>query len=290
MATSPCSEHSLPTVARPPLRSRSPPVLKKDYNVTPRRLGLVGLLAALACLLLLADLLLRATRRWEEKHERKTHVGFRLNNNIFFLLGLPVHVLGAGNLSGALRQEHLNVARRALVRCCSRRRKKKGALAGGARTWRSCRKNGCAASKVSQHPPASATLRHQLAFPASAFSMSYPPGQTVSRNRGPLVCHNTASAQPFLPPCLGYKKTPLLTVNATVGTVCPPALVRRAVDLSVRDDQRRNVEVLHLGVGLGVLEEVQDEAGALLGPATLRPASTLALQNYTRRREREGGG
>ena len=44
------------------------------------------------------------------------------------------------------------------------------------------------------------------------------------------------------------------------------------------DDQVVDVQSLVLGVALGVLEEVQEELGRLLGPATLAGAVDLGLK------------
>ena len=67
-------------------------------------------------------------------------------------------------------------------------------------------------------------------------------------------------------------------VDPTVGTVRPPAHVGSAVDLDVVDDEVVGVEALVLGVGLRVLEEVEQELGGLLGPATLGGAVDLGLK------------
>jgi len=66
-------------------------------------------------------------------------------------------------------------------------------------------------------------------------------------------------------------------VDATVGTVCAAALLGGLVDLDVLDDQVGGVKTLGVGVGLGVLEEREDELGRLDGPAGLGDTELLAL-------------
>ena len=63
---------------------------------------------------------------------------------------------------------------------------------------------------------------------------------------------------------------------ATVGTVCAAALLRGLVDLDVLDDQVGGVEALGVGVGLSVLEQTEEELGALDGPAGLGDTESLA--------------
>ena len=68
-------------------------------------------------------------------------------------------------------------------------------------------------------------------------------------------------------------------VDATVGAVGSSALLGGLVDLDVLDDVLSGASggVLCLGVALGVLEEVKEDDGALLGPATLAHAIDLGL-------------
>jgi hypothetical protein len=54
---------------------------------------------------------------------------------------------------------------------------------------------------------------------------------------------------------------------ATVGTVSAPTLLGRLVDLDVLDDQVAGVQTLGVGVGLGVLEESDEDLSGLDGPA-----------------------
>lgn len=63
-----------------------------------------------------------------------------------------------------------------------------------------------------------------------------------------------------------------------MGTVCPAALLGRLVDLDVLDNQVGGVEALGVGVGLGVLEEREEELSALHGPAGLGDTESLAFR------------
>lgn len=54
-----------------------------------------------------------------------------------------------------------------------------------------------------------------------------------------------------------------------MGTVGASAALGSLVDLDALDDQVAGVEALAVSVGLGVLQEVQEEAGGLLRPASL---------------------
>jgi len=62
----------------------------------------------------------------------------------------------------------------------------------------------------------------------------------------------------------------------TVGTVSTPALLGGLVDLDMLDDQVAGVEALGVGVGLGVLEEAEQDLSGLLGPAGAGDAESLA--------------
>jgi len=62
-----------------------------------------------------------------------------------------------------------------------------------------------------------------------------------------------------------------------VGTVCAAALLGCLVDLDVLDDQVGGVEAFGVGIGLGVLEEREQELGALDGPTGLRDTELLAF-------------
>lgn len=61
-----------------------------------------------------------------------------------------------------------------------------------------------------------------------------------------------------------------------VSAVCAPSLLGGLVDLNVLDDQVGGVEALGVGVGLSVLEQTEDELGALDGPAGLGNTESLA--------------
>ena len=61
-----------------------------------------------------------------------------------------------------------------------------------------------------------------------------------------------------------------------MGTVCPSPLLGGLVDLDVLDDQVTGVKTLGVGVGLGVLEEAEEELGGLGGPAGLGDTELLA--------------
>lgn len=65
---------------------------------------------------------------------------------------------------------------------------------------------------------------------------------------------------------------------ATVSTVCSPSLLRSLVDLDVLDNQGTGVEALGVSVGLGILEQAEEELGRLDGPAGLGDAKLLACK------------
>lgn len=65
-------------------------------------------------------------------------------------------------------------------------------------------------------------------------------------------------------------------VNTTVGTVSAAAHVGSVVDLDVLDDELLNLEGAVFAVGLSVLEQVNEHASGLLGPATLGTRGLLA--------------
>jgi hypothetical protein len=66
-----------------------------------------------------------------------------------------------------------------------------------------------------------------------------------------------------------------IRVDATVGTVCAAALLGCLVDLDVLDDEVGGVEALGVGVGFGVVEEIKNVLGGLLGPAGAVSAKVL---------------
>lgn len=63
---------------------------------------------------------------------------------------------------------------------------------------------------------------------------------------------------------------------ATVSTVGSSSLLGGLVDLDVLDDQVAGVETLGISVGLGVLEETEEELGRLDGPSCLGDTELLA--------------
>lgn len=65
-----------------------------------------------------------------------------------------------------------------------------------------------------------------------------------------------------------------------VSAVCAPSLLGGLVDLDVLDNQVGGVKTLGVGVGLGVLEEREDELGRLDGPAGLGDTELLAFFRY----------
>ena len=67
-------------------------------------------------------------------------------------------------------------------------------------------------------------------------------------------------------------------VDTTVSTVCAPPLLRSLVDLNVLDDQVAGVETLGIGIGLGVLEQAEQELGGLDGPAGLGDTELFACR------------
>lgn len=64
-----------------------------------------------------------------------------------------------------------------------------------------------------------------------------------------------------------------------MGTVCAAALLGGLVDLDVLDDEVAGVKTLGVGVGLGVLEEREEELSALHGPAGLGDTELLAFND-----------
>ena len=61
-----------------------------------------------------------------------------------------------------------------------------------------------------------------------------------------------------------------------MSTVCATALLGGLVDLDVLDNEVASVEALGIGVGLGVLEETEEELGGLDGPAGTGDTELLA--------------
>lgn len=65
-----------------------------------------------------------------------------------------------------------------------------------------------------------------------------------------------------------------------MGTVSSSALLGGLVDLDVLDNEGAGVETLGVGVGLGVLQELQEELGGLDGPAGTGDTPLLAYTSY----------
>lgn len=70
----------------------------------------------------------------------------------------------------------------------------------------------------------------------------------------------------------------LKNAHSTVGTVSPPPGLGSLLNDNVLDDQLFNVEVLGIGVGLGVLEKTENELDRLLGPSTCSECKKLPKQ------------
>jgi hypothetical protein len=66
-----------------------------------------------------------------------------------------------------------------------------------------------------------------------------------------------------------------------VGAVCAAALLGGLVDLDVLDNQVASVETLGIGVGLGVLEQAEEELSRLDGPAGTGDTEGLACCTKT---------
>lgn len=67
-----------------------------------------------------------------------------------------------------------------------------------------------------------------------------------------------------------------------MGAVGAAALLGGLVDLDVLDNEVAGVKALGVGVGLGVLEQTQEELGRLDGPAGARDAELLAYWGKNR--------
>jgi len=66
-------------------------------------------------------------------------------------------------------------------------------------------------------------------------------------------------------------------VDTTVGTVCSSTLLGGLVDLDVLDHQVAGIETLGISVGLGVLEQTEQELGRLNGPSCAGDTKCLSL-------------
>ena len=61
----------------------------------------------------------------------------------------------------------------------------------------------------------------------------------------------------------------MFTPNAAVSTISATVTLDRKLDGDVRDEETVEIELLVLGVGLSVLQQVQDVLAALSGPSAL---------------------
>lgn len=68
-----------------------------------------------------------------------------------------------------------------------------------------------------------------------------------------------------------------------MSTVSAPALLGSLVDLDVLDDQVARVETLGVGVGLGVLQDVEEVLGRLNGPPGTGDTELLAYSEKSPR-------
>lgn len=67
-----------------------------------------------------------------------------------------------------------------------------------------------------------------------------------------------------------------MSTYTTVSSVRTPAVGRGLRALDTRDFQVRGIKTLSVGVGLGVLQQVDDELSGLDGPAGLGDTELLA--------------
>jgi len=70
-------------------------------------------------------------------------------------------------------------------------------------------------------------------------------------------------------------------IDSTVCTVSPSSLFWCLVDLDVRDDKLFGIETFRVGIGLGVLEETEQEDGGLLWPASHGGTMLFSLRRTT---------
>lgn len=66
-----------------------------------------------------------------------------------------------------------------------------------------------------------------------------------------------------------------------MGTVSSSTLLRGLVDLDVLDNQVASVKTLSIGVGLGVLQELEEELGRLDGPSSAGDTPLLACSSQS---------
>ena len=63
-----------------------------------------------------------------------------------------------------------------------------------------------------------------------------------------------------------------------MGTISTTTDLRRSVDLNVLDDQMVSVEAFDIGVGFGVLQQLEKNLGGLLRPSALRDFEHFRLR------------
>lgn len=100
----------------------------------------------------------------------------------------------------------------------------------------------------------------------------------VARVRHVGVDLNVGSVNFFSSPAAELE----FSTYTTVGTVSTSALLGGLVDLDVLDDKVGGVETLGVSVGLGVLQETEQELGRLDGPAGAGDTELLACVGDTR--------
>jgi hypothetical protein len=65
----------------------------------------------------------------------------------------------------------------------------------------------------------------------------------------------------------------------TVSTVCSSALLGGLVDLDVLNDQVASIEAFGISVGLGILEQSEEELGRLGGPSCAGDTELLSYRH-----------
>lgn len=94
-------------------------------------------------------------------------------------------------------------------------------------------------------------------------------------------CQHTFTHIPPLPPRFPEKKSIQggIKTYPSMRAIGPTSLFRRLVHLDVLDDQVARVEALGVGVGLGVLEQAEEELGGFDGPAGFGDAELFAYSH-----------
>ena len=75
----------------------------------------------------------------------------------------------------------------------------------------------------------------------------------------------------------------LFTPDAAVSAISATVTLDGKLDSDVGDEETVSVKLLVLGVGLGVLEDVEDVLAALLGPSTLSSLLYMFKEKKTMR-------